>query len=358
MRGSLERSRDDRTHVQQPRRTITLIALHHYEGRNSAAAEAAARVAADTAKAWSDYHGAVATEVQHCWSELRAATLTPGVGSRTVVVIGGKGGSNKTTVLAALLHYLSASVRMLTVGVDMNPNESTLVGRFVARPNAVVGRLVDLVHKMSGVQYPADLDAFLQPAPGRVHVVHNTGVVDDEQIGEVTRAELDAMLRRLSMLAQLLLLDTGNSHVDQYFGAAVDAADHLVVAALGYTDSLAALEASFAKLAQRGQHSQLETATVVIGIDKPDVDPADLGPAVARWNRLCGAAFLVPYDAALDGGGVTDWAALAPATQLPLLQAAVHTAQVFTRPARRDAARPESGRRSAASSPFIVGVPS
>jgi len=320
------------------------VGVLKFPGGKAATAEAA-RAAETNAQeqAWAQYYAAVAGEIEQCAAQLEAAVLAAGAGSRTIAVIGGKGGSNKTTVAAGLLHFLSSAVRMLTVGVDLNPNVSTLVGRFVTRPDAGVGRLVDLAGKAAEVQYPMDLDPFLQPAPGRVHLVHNTGGgVDRLRVAGTSRGELDAVLIRLALLAQLLVLDTGNSHVDSYFSAAINAADHLVVAALGYTDSLATLEDSFKELDARGYRRQLKTATVVIGIDKPDVDPAELAPAVARWGRLCGAAFLVPYDAALDGGGVIDWAALAPAARLPLLQACVHAAQTFTRPARRpDPADPD-----------------
>jgi len=317
---------------------VVVVGAVKFPGGKAAAAEAARATETNAQEqAWAQYYAAVAGEIEQCVAQLEAAVLTAGAGSRTIAVIGGKGGSSKTTVAAGLLHFLSAAVRMLTVGVDLNPNVATLVGRFVARPDAGVGRLVDLAGKADEVQYPMDLDVFLQPAPGRVHLVHNTGGgVDRLRVAGTSRGELDAVLTRL------LVLDTGNSHVDSYFSAAIDAADHLVVAAMGYTDSLATLEDSFKELDGRGYRRQLKTATVVIGIDKPDVDPAELAPAVARWGRLCGAAFLVPYDAALDGGGVIDWAALAPATRLPLLQACVHAAQAFTRPSpRHDPADPD-----------------
>ena len=306
-----------------------------------AEAERAAEEAAQQ-QAWDEYHQAVADAIAECWALLATAALTPGFGSRTIAVIGGKGGSNKTTVTAMLLHVFSQLVRMLTAGVDLNPAVSTFVRRFVTTPDPTVGRLTQLAKDLAQVRWPADLDRYLQPAPGRVHLVHNTNVADPKAVAQIaSRAEIDAVLARLSHLAQLLILDTGNwvavgghNPADQLFTAALDAADHVVIAALGSVDALQSLQQSFQQLDSGRYRELLKTATVVIGIDKNDIDPSELAAEVSKWNNNCGAAFVVPYDLVFDGGGLIRWEEMAPATLLPILQACVHAAQVFTQPAR------------------------
>lgn len=263
------------------------------------------------------------------WGELSHLALTSEFGSKTVTVVGGKGGSNKTTAAAMLGHYFSAVVRMLTVCVDFNPNLATLVYRFTAQPDRGVGSLVALSKTLQDVHYPRELDAFLQPATGRVHVLHND-FEDVSAVAGLGRAELDAVRARLSQLAQLVIIDTGNSITDQFFTSAMTATDHLVLGLEGDDDALRTARKGYDELVKLGHEQQLSTATVVIGIRYPDLDPASLDWAYQWWNSRCGAAFLVPYDPVLAGGGVIDWAGMAPETEWAFLQACVHAGRMFT----------------------------
>ena len=264
-------------------------------------------------------------------AELSNLAMTAGFGSRTVTVAGGKGGSNKTTVAAMLGHYFSQVVRMLTVCVDFNPNLATLVYRFNAQPDRGVGSLVALAKAVTEVRFPTELDAFLQPAAGRVHVLHNE-FEDVSAVAGLGRAELDAVRARLSQLAQLVIIDTGNSLTDQFFTCAITGTDHLVLGLEGDDDALRSARKGYDELVKLGYERQLSTATVVIGIRYPDLDPASLAWAHRWWNDKCGAGVLVPYDPVLAGGGVIDWAAMAPETERAFLQACLHVAQVFTEP--------------------------
>jgi MinD-like ATPase involved in chromosome partitioning or flagellar assembly len=264
-------------------------------------------------------------------AELSRLAMTPGFGSKTVTVVGGKGGSSKTTAAAMLGHYLSAAVRMLTVCVDFNPNLATLVYRFTDQPDRSVGSLVALSKALEEVHYPTELDAFLQPAAGRVHVLHND-FEDASAVAGLGRSELDAVRARLSQLAQLVIIDTGNSLTDQFFTAAVTGTDHLVLALEGDADALRTARKGYDELVKLGHQQQLSTATVIIGVRYPDLDPASLGWAHQWWNDKCGAAFLVPYDPVLAGGGVIDWPGLAPETELAFLHACVHAGRMFTTP--------------------------
>ena len=296
----------------------------------TAKAEAAAQILAQEEQA-AAYTQQLHHQIGSAWAELSRLALTPGFGSKTVTVVGGKGGSNKTTTAAALGHYFSLVVRMLTVCVDFNPNLATLVYRFTADPNPDVGSLVALAKVLDEVRYPTELDAFLQPAAGRVHLLHNV-FEDASAAGGLGRAQLDAVRSRLSQLAQLVVIDTGNSITDQFFTAAMAGADHVVFGLEGDDDALRTARKGYEELVKLGYARQLSTATVVIGVRYSDLDPASLAWAHRWWNTKCGAAFVVPYDPALAGGGVIDWAALAPETELAFLQACVHAGHMFTQP--------------------------
>ena len=277
-------------------------------------------------------HQAELAEAIACaWSELSRLALTPGFGSKTVTVVGGKGGSNKTTSAAMLGHYFSVVVRMLTVCADFNQNLATLVYRFTPQPERSIGSLVALAKVLDEVHYPTELDAFLQPATGRVHLLHNE-FEDASAAGGLGRAQLDAVRARLSQLAQLVVIDTGNSITDQFFAAAMTGTDHVVFGLEGDDDALRTARKGYDELVKLGYGRQLSRATVVIGIRYHDLDPASLAWAHKWWNSKCGAAFLVPYDPALAGGGVIDWAALAQETELAFLQACIHVGRMFTQP--------------------------
>lgn len=278
---------------------------------------------------------ALDAQIAHTWRAAEAACYAPmpGYGSRTVAVIGGKGGGNKTTASAILIHYLSQLMPRLVVGVDWNPNIGTLSGRLVSHPNPHLERLVELGEKVEQIHHPVDLDAFLQAAPGRVHLVHNDQV-GLEKVAAVEPRTLAAVLRRLGQMAKLTVLDCGNSLVDQYARAALDTADHLVIGLLASVDSMKGTQEALVELRGRGYGHAFANATAIVGVSHPNLDPG-LVDAVAGWCRgnFGGGVIVVPYDPAL-GSGLIDWAALTPPATLACLQAVAAVAGTFAAPPR------------------------
>ena len=251
----------------------------------------------------------------------------PGFGTRTVAVIGPKGGSGKTPTAAGLLHFLAELMPSPPAGVDFNPNYGTFVDRFVTYPDPEVERLADLGEKIEQVRYPVDLRAFVQTAPGRVHLVHNAGVSADA-IKDVSADTLITVLRRLGQMFPAVVVDTGNSLVDQYARVALSVADHFVVGIQLKNEGLAVNDRFLADLHDRGYGPMLARSTAVVSVHRPDINPAFVELVLQFCRSNFAGVVVIPYDIGLDSG-VIDFARLQSATTLAYLELTAAVAATF-----------------------------
>lgn len=274
----------------------------------------------------------VGAQIAELWATLteRANRRMPDFASRTVVSLGGKGGGSKTTSAAWMARVLSDVLPRLTLAVDMNPVFGSLLSRLVAQPAVETGSLVELAHKLDQVHYPTQLAAYLD-VTDRLHVLHNTHVSIAEA-KNVTDVELRELLARLALLAQLVVLDTGQDPTDRWMEASMGAADHVVVGATAVQSALRNAHRVITELDGMGWGHLMQSATVIVGVHSPDIDPARVSAQLDWFRDNCGQVFVVPYDPALVMGNLIRWDQLNAATVIPILQAAIHVADSFGEP--------------------------
>lgn len=318
--------------MRTSRRSGELAVTEQAASAGRAAAVSGAQQAAAVAAAEQDLW----REIRGEWAALEAAAYVsmPGVASRTITVVSGKGGGNSTTTAAALTHYLSMVVPRLTVGVDLDPTIGKLRRRLAAQVDSDVLPLTEFVGQVEQVVFPTELMRYVQLAAGRVHLLHHDGVRRSE-VRAMTREQLDGGLARLSQLAQLVITDLGKQLLDDCAQAGLHAADHLAIGALSTVDSLESTHELLDYLRDDDLDDLVRNATVVLGVENPGVDVEELRPAIDWLAESCGGVFVAPYDRALHGGGLVPWHELKPATNRAFLRAANHAAGCFARPARR-----------------------
>ncbi|GGM15990.1 ParA family protein [Nakamurella endophytica] len=287
-------------------------------------------------------------EVSAEWSALEAAAYArmPGVASRTVTVVSGKGGGNSTTTAAALVHFLSLVVPRLTVGVDLDPTIGKLRRRLAGQADPDVKALTEFVADAEQVVFPSELMSYLQVASGRVHLMHHDRA-RRAAVRAMRRPELDVSLARLSQLAQLVVTDLGKQLLDDCAQAGLHAADHLAIGALSTVDSLESTHQLLEELREDDLDDLVAGATVVLGVENPGVDLEELRPAIDWLAESCGGVFVVPYDPALHGGGLINWNELTRESNLGFLRACNHVAGCLARPARHTAGVPARPGRAA-----------
>lgn len=283
-------------------------------------------------------------------ADLRSLCMSPWPGRRSRIwaVAGGKGGSLKTTTAAVLAHYIGEAMMLMTVCADLNPDLVTLHDRVIRTPSR--GRLVDLAEVAAKLTYPIELLEYLEfSAYGRELYLTSSGVRRHD-VHALQAQQLQEVRFLLSVLAQATIYDTGTTYESAHFQTALGGADQL---ALGFTaglDTLGKVGEVFAEIAEAGHVDLLVDqtdpipswhrggASVLVSVDGPNVQPAQLGQIVDWISVNAGAAFVVPYDPALDSRTVTQlilWDQIAPATEIALLHFVLHAVRsAVTRPPR------------------------
>lgn len=261
----------------------------------------------------------------------------PGRRSRIWAVAGGKGGSLKTTTAAVLAHYIGEAMMLMTICADFNPDLVTLHDRVVRTPSR--GRLVDLAEVAEKLTYPVELLEYLEHSTyGREFYLTSAGV-RRRDVHALPVQQLQEVRFLLSMLAQATIYDTGTTYETPHFQTALGGADQL---ALGFTaglDTLGKVGEVFAEIAAAGHADLLADqrdptpswqragASVLLSVDSPNVQPAQLDQIVDWISTNVGAAFVAPYDPALDSRTVSQlilWDQIAPATEIALLRFVLH----------------------------------
>ena len=274
--------------------------------------------------AWS-WFGSSRRELAESLEDLVDLFAVTPQGSRQVTVIGPKGGGTKTSTVAAVLHLLSDRVVGMLVGVDCNADKGTLTQRMGLVSSQVPSRLLTLAKQPSSVQYLVDLSAYLDRV-GRVHLLHNDGVASRD-VDRITREQYDELLVLLSRYAEITVVDTGTSMVHPSTLAALDRADHVVIAAAAEPPALQITTEGVAELVALGYGQLIAESTMVATVTDPAARPDAYAQGVDFFAARCGHVQVVPYDRAAGAVGSIRWNTLRPATEVAYARIAGHVAR-------------------------------
>jgi len=274
--------------------------------------------------AWS-WFGSSRRELAEALEDLDDLFAVTPQGARQVTVIGPKGGGTKTSTVAAVLHLLSDRVVGMLVGVDCNADKGTLTQRMGLVSSQVPSRLLTLAKQPSSVQYLVDLSAYLDRV-GRVHLLHNDGVASRD-VDRITREQYDELLVLLSRYAEIAVVDTGTSMVHPSTLAALDRADHVVIAAAAEPPALQITTEGVAELVALGYGQLIAESTMVATVTDPAARPDAYAQGVDFFAARCGHVEVVPYDRAAGAVGSIRWNRLRPATEVAYARIAGHVAR-------------------------------
>jgi MinD-like ATPase involved in chromosome partitioning or flagellar assembly len=253
--------------------------------------------------------------------------------SRTVAIVNGKGGANKTPTTALLAAVFARYGGAGVLAWDNNETRGTLGWRTEQDDHDAT------VHDL--LPHAAELLAPAASASDLLRFVHhqqedkydvlrsNPRVLADQQ--RLTRAEFDALHQVARKYYRLLFLDSGNDESADRWQQMIERADALVIATTALGEHAEAGALLLEQLAERDARAAAlaANATVVVSQSDPDLGHGDAREVALRFRSLARAAVTIPFDDALHSGRIR-YSVLAPRTQRAWLHAAAQVADGFT----------------------------
>jgi MinD-like ATPase involved in chromosome partitioning or flagellar assembly len=253
-------------------------------------------------------------------------------GARTVAIVNGKGGANKTPTTALLAAVFARYGGAGVLAWDNNETRGTLGWR--TDQGGHDATVHDLLPHAQALVAPAasasDLQRFVHHQREDKYDVlrSNPRVLADRQ--RLTRAEFDALHQVASKYYRLVFLDSGNDESADRWQQMIERADALVIATTALGEHAEAGALLLEQLADRDPRSAVlaSQATVVVSQSDPDLGHGDAREVAGRFATLARAAVTIPFDDALHSGRIR-FSTLAPRTQRAWLRAAAEVAEVL-----------------------------
>lgn len=252
-------------------------------------------------------------------TRIRAELAAPHI----VVVLSLKGGVGKTTVTALLGQMLAVLRGDQVVAFDANPDAGTLADRILGRSAQVTVR--DLVDDLATIRDATDLARYTGLA-GRLHVLASE---HDPALSEAfNRQDCEQTIALLRRFFHVVVIDSGTGVTHAAIGAALDAAQSLVVVGAPTVDGASRASKTLDWLQVHGYADLAADAVMALPADRssPDVDPEVVRELFAA---RCRAVVPIPRDPHLATGGLVDLDLLRPATYAAALALSSAVADQF-----------------------------
>ncbi|MBP3035073.1 ParA family protein [Arthrobacter sp. zg-ZUI100] len=258
-------------------------------------------------------------------------------GPRTISVVNGKGGANKTPTTVMLAAVFARNGGGPVLAWDNNETRGTLGWRTEQGPHDAT--VMDLLPNTSSLLSPSAQSALLarfvhHQTEDKFDVLRSKpDVLASEQ--KITMADFDALHEVASKYFRLNLIDSGNDESAERWLRMIHHTDQLVIATTTVEEHAEAGALLLEALQERGGMFARLAADAVVIVSQSDRNgtQAQVRSVARGFAPLARAVATIPYDAALRKGQIR-FGSLRPATQRAWLAAAAAVAQGLTEPAR------------------------
>ncbi len=251
-------------------------------------------------------------------------------GPRTIAIVNGKGGANKTPTTALLSAVFARNGGSGVLAWDNNETRGTLGWRTEKddHDSTVQSLLPATDQLMSAGARTADIGHFVHHQNADKYDVlrSNPTMLATEQ--RISTADFDRLHTVATKFYRLVIIDSGNDESAERWLRMIDHTDQLVIATTALGEHAEAGALLLEALLQRDAHSaRLAREAVVIVSQSERTGPAaDVRRVAAGFRPLARSAVTIPFDPEMHGGRLS-FESLAPRTRRAWLHAAAAVAE-------------------------------
>jgi MinD-like ATPase involved in chromosome partitioning or flagellar assembly len=251
-------------------------------------------------------------------------------GPRTIAIVNGKGGANKTPTTAMLAAVFARNGGSGVLAWDNNETRGTLGWRTEqGTHDATVQTLLPSTdHLLSPGAQSSDLSHFVHHQTGDKYDVlrSNPTMLATQQ--RITTDDFDRLHSVAAKYFRLIFIDSGNDESAERWLRMIDHTDQLVIATTALGEHAEAGALLLEALAQRDERSaRLASGAVVVVSQSEKTGSLDSARKVAAgFEPLARQAVAVPYDPAMHGGRL-EYSALSGPSRRAWLHAAAAVAE-------------------------------
>lgn len=243
-------------------------------------------------------------------------------GPRTIAIVNGKGGANKTPTTAMLSAVFARHGGGGVLAWDNNDTRGTLGWRTEQAEHTA--HIRDLLPHVSRLMDPAaraaDIAAYVHHQSDDKYDVLRSNPASLPGDQRLTEADFDAVHTVASRYFRLIFIDSGNAEDAPHWLRMIDHADQVVVATTTRAEHAEAARLLLNALHDRDERSASLADGAVVIVSQADRDEKPAAEVAEHYRGLARAAVTIPYDKAMRAD-LLRYDALSPETQRAWLRA-------------------------------------
>ena len=251
-------------------------------------------------------------------------------GPRTIAIVNGKGGANKTPTTALLASVFARNGGSGVLAWDNNETRGTLGWRTEQglHDSTVQTLLPNVDHLLSAAAQSSDLSRYVHHQTGDKYDVlrSNPTMLATQQ--RITSEDFDKLHAVAAKYFRLIFVDSGNDESAERWLRMIDHTDQLVIATTALGEHAEAGALLLEALGQRDERSARLAAQAVVIVSQSEKTgtTSDARRVADGFQPLARRAVSIPYDPAMHGGRL-EYTALAAHTRRAWLHAAAAVAE-------------------------------